>query len=199
MPKNDLFPPNLSITQKERSTLSGHRALVIWFTGLSGAGKTTLANTLEAALYQASVHTYLLDGDNVRSGLNSDLDFSLEGREENLRRVGELAKLFLDAGVVTLCTFISPYRKNREWIKNRVGAENFVEVFVDCPLETCERRDVKGLYKRARAGEIKDFTGIDAPFEEPEKPDIYLNTSEQALIDCIQILVDHIVPKLKLL
>jgi adenylylsulfate kinase len=187
----DIIPHQYRITRADRAALNRHKALAVWFTGLSGAGKSTLANALEVELVKMGIHTYILDGDNIRSGLNADLDFSESGRTENIRRIGEVTNLFVDAGIVVLSAFISPFRKDRESVRQIVGAENFVEVFVDCPLEICEQRDVKGLYKKARAGEIKNFTGIDSPFEAPINPDVYVNTHEQSLQECLDLLINY--------
>ena len=166
------------ISRKERTESLQQHPLILWFTGLSGSGKSTLADLVEQGLYERHVHTMLLDGDNIRHGLNSNIDFSPEGRKENIRRVGEVSRLFLDAGIVVITAFISPYREDREMVRTLAG-EDFVEIFVDCPLEICEQRDTKGLYKKARAGEIAEFTGISAPFEIPENPDITVRTAEE--------------------
>lgn len=176
----------------------GHRPLLIWFTGLSGSGKSTLSGLLEQELFERQVHTYLLDGDNVRKGLNKDLGFSKECRTENIRRIGETANLMLDAGLVVLAAFVSPFRKDRETVKELVGAENFLEVFVDCPLKVCEQRDVKGLYKKARDGKILDFTGVSSPFEAPERPDVHIRTSEQTLEVSLNELIQAVLPKIKI-
>lgn len=164
------------INRLDREKLNKHKSFLVWFTGLSGSGKSTIANLLEKKLHELNVHTYSLDGDNLRSGLNKNLTFSKEDRNENLRRTAEVAKLFVDAGVVTIAAFISPYIKTREEIKELVGAENYIEVFVNTSLEVCEQRDVKGLYKKARAGEIKDFTGISSAYEAPVNPTIEIKT-----------------------
>ena len=153
------------------------KGVIIWFTGLSGSGKSTIAVELEKILHRKGFFTYLLDGDNIRHGLNSDLSFSPEDREENIRRIGEVACLFMDAGLITIVSFISPYKKDRDRIREKAGKGRFIEVFVDCPLEVWEQRDVKGLYKMAREGKISDFTGIGAPYEKPEKPEIKVNSS----------------------
>lgn len=170
---------------------------LIWFTGLSGSGKSTLAVQLEAALHARGFKTYLLDGDNIRSGLNKDLAFTDEARVENIRRISEVCKLFLDAGVVLLSAFISPFRADREQVKHIVGEENYIEVFVDAPLEVCEQRDVKGLYKKARSGEVKNFTGISSPYERPEDPDILIETDKLSIEASIEVLMKAIVPKLE--
>ncbi|WP_457755224.1 adenylyl-sulfate kinase, partial [Thermovibrio ammonificans] len=152
------------ITRADRERLKGHKSFILWFTGLSGSGKSTLSHKVEEKLYEMGVHTYVLDGDNIRQGLNKDLGFSEEDRRENIRRIGEVAKLFVDAGVAVLTAFISPYRRDREFVRNLVDKGDFIEVYVKCPLEVCEQRDPKGLYKKARAGQIKNFTGIDDPY-----------------------------------
>ncbi len=194
---NNIIPHNHSVLLDDRIRKNGYQPKVIWFTGLSGSGKSTLSDELEKYLFTLNYNTYILDGDNVRTGLNRDLDFSEEGRKENIRRLGELCKLFLDAGIVVLTAFISPFIKDRETVRNLVGENNFIEVFVDCPLEVCEERDVKGLYAKARRGEIKNFTGIDSPFEEPLNPDIKVKTAELALHECLEILKKEIITKLK--
>ena len=192
----NIIPHNHTITQADRINRSGFKPVLIWFTGLSGSGKSTLAGALEVHLHNQGVLTYILDGDNIRTGLNKGLDFSEENRKENIRRISEVSKLFLDAGVITLTAFISPFRSDRQAGRELVGEENFIEVFVDCPLEICESRDVKGLYAKARRGEIKNFTGIDSPFEEPENPTVKVNTNKDTLDDCVRQLINEIVPKL---
>jgi len=193
----NIIPHDHAITQADRIERSGFKPVLIWFTGLSGSGKSTLAGALEVYLHTQGVPTYLLDGDNIRSGLNKDLDFSEEHRQENIRRISEVSGLFLDAGVVVLTAFISPFRSDRQAARDLVGEENFFEVFVECPIEVCEERDVKGLYAKARRGEIKNFTGIDSPFEEPQNPTIKVNTAEADLEACLHLLINKIVPKLK--
>jgi adenylylsulfate kinase len=163
------------VTREEREQQHGHQGVVLWFTGLSGSGKSTVAGVLEQALYRAGVNTYLLDGDNVRHGLCRDLGFSDDDRKENIRRVGEVAKLMVDAGLVVLTAFISPHRAERQMVRDLVGEGQFVEVYVDTPLAVCEARDPKGLYKKARAGELRNFTGIDSVYEAPEAPEIHLD------------------------
>lgn len=169
------------VSKDERANQKGQKPCILWFTGLSGSGKSTVANTLEGALFELGHHTYLLDGDNVRHGLNKDLGFSAEDRVENIRRIGESAKLFTDAGLIVLTAFISPYRSDREMVRELMGEGEFVEIFVDTPLEVCEERDPKGLYKKARAGEIKNFTGIDDPYEAPDNPEITLHTADESV------------------
>lgn len=169
------------ITQEAREQLNGHKAFTLWFTGLSGSGKSTLAHAVENALYARGCRTYVLDGDNIRHGLNKNLGFSPEDREENIRRIGEVSKLFTDGGVITLTAFISPYRADRDKAREIAVEGRFVEVYVKCDLAVCEERDPKGLYKKARAGEIPEFTGISAPYEEPEQAEIVVDTSNAAL------------------
>ncbi len=196
MSKN-IVKQEYQITRKERNIKNKHRSVVLWFTGLSGSGKSTLANQLEGHLHQQGFNTYVLDGDNIRGGLNADLDFTPEGRQENLRRIAETAKLFVDAGMVTLAAFISPLKKDREQIKKIIGADDFMEIYVKASVETCEKRDVKGLYKKARKGEIDNFTGISAPYETPENPDIVIDTVNQDLSESIEKLAAQVVPQLK--
>ena len=167
-------------------------SFIIRFTGLSGSGKSTLANLLEQKLYEKGILTYILDGDNVRTGLNRDLGFDDKARIENIRRLGEVCKLFLDAGVIVLTAFISPFRSDRETVRELVGKDNFHEVFVKCPLELCEERDVKGLYSKARAGKIPNFTGIDSPYEEPTNPELLINTSDTSLEESVAMLDNYV-------
>lgn len=181
MKSKNIVKQNYQLEKKDRNKQKKHKSFVIWFTGLSGSGKSTLANAVEQKLFKQNCHTYVLDGDNIRSGLNKDLDFSSDARKENIRRIGEVAKLFVDAGIIVLTAFISPFRADRKAIKDLLGEENFIEVFVNCPVEICEQRDVKGLYKKARKGEIKNFTGIDSPFENPENPSIEIPTHLESL------------------
>ncbi|GMV95332.1 MAG: hypothetical protein AMXMBFR82_51100 [Candidatus Hydrogenedentota bacterium] len=169
------------ITKEDREKQNGHKAVVIWFTGLSGSGKSTLAHAVENALHEAGCRTFVLDGDNIRHGLNKDLGFSPEDREENIRRIGEVASLFTQAGVIAMTAFISPYRADRDKARAIAGEGNFVEVYVKCALDVCEERDPKGLYKKARAGEIKEFTGISAPYEEPDHAELVVDTGAQTL------------------
>lgn len=174
-----------TVTRERREQQNGHKSVILWFTGLSGAGKSTLAHATEERLHQLGCRTFVFDGDNVRHGLCSDLGFSAEDREENIRRVGEMAKLFLEAGVISLTAFISPFRKDRERVRSLVPHGDFLEVYCKCGLEVCESRDVKGLYKRARAGEIKDFTGISSPYEEPEDAEIVVETDKLTLDESV--------------
>lgn len=170
-----------TVTRADREKINGHKACTVWLTGLSGSGKSTIAVDLEKRLWERGIRAYILDGDNIRHGLNKNLGFSPEDRTENIRRIGEVAKLFTEAGVVALTAFISPYRADRDQVRKIMADGDFVEVHVDCPVEVCEQRDVKGLYKKARAGEIKEFTGISAPYEAPEKPELTINTAGQSV------------------
>ncbi len=179
------------VTRTDRERLLGQRGVLLWFTGLSGSGKSTVANLAAQKLHESGKLTYLLDGDNVRHGINKDLGFSLADRKENIRRIGEVAKLFVDAGVITLASFISPLLEDRMDLRKLLGAD-FVEIFVDCSLEVCEARDPKGLYKKARSGEIKDFTGISSPYERPENPEISLQTGAQDLEECAEIILRYL-------
>lgn len=174
-----------TVTRERREQLNGHRSVILWFTGLSGAGKSTLAHATEERLHQLGCRTFVFDGDNVRHGLCSDLGFSAEDRVENIRRIGEMAKLFLEGGVISLTAFISPFRKDRERVRSLVPHGDFLEIYCKCGLEVCETRDVKGLYKRARAGEIKDFTGISSPYEEPEDAEIVVETDKLSLDESV--------------
>lgn len=187
-----------SVNREERRVNLGQNSFLMWFTGLSGSGKSTIANALEHKLHKMGYKTYALDGDNIRKGINKGLTFSPEDRTENIRRIAEVANLLLDAGIIVLAAFVSPYKKDRENIRNIVGNDNFVEIFVNTSLEECERRDVKGLYKKARAGEIKDFTGINAPYEAPDSPDIEIITDDLSLEQCVDIVFEQIRPKLKI-
>lgn len=197
MSKN-IVPHNYHITKQDRLKKNNHKSLLLWFTGLSGSGKSTIANLVENALFNDGINTYSLDGDNIRKGINNDLSFSAEDRTENIRRIAEVANLMLDSGLVVLAAFVSPYKKDRENIRTIVKDVNFVEIYVNTSLEECERRDVKGLYKKARLGEIKNMTGISAPYEAPENPDIEINTEEENIEDSVKRIVDFIKPKLNL-
>jgi len=185
-----------TITRANREKMNQHRSFLIWFTGLSGSGKSTIANLLEKKLHEQKIHTYTLDGDNLRRGLTKELTFSEADRNENLRRTAEVAKLFIDAGTVVIAAFISPYINMREQIKDIVGTENYVEVFVNTPLEVCEQRDVKGLYKKARTGELKNFTGISAPYETPINPFIEIDTVKETPEQAVQKILSMIKSKL---
>ena len=193
----NIIKEQFKIDLKQRKTLLGQNPKLIWFTGLSGSGKSTLANVLEAELHKSGFKTYALDGDNIRHGLSSDLTFTETDRVENIRRIGEVAKLFLDSGIIVLCSFISPFEKDRDFVRKLVGNDNFIEVFVDCPLEVCETRDKKGLYKKARNGEIKNFTGISSPFETPKNPSLTIKSSEEEIGFSLQRLVHFIEPQIR--
>lgn len=186
------------IGKSDRLKNNGHQAKVIWLVGLSGSGKSTLAGNIEAILHQKGYKTYLLDGDNVRLGLNNDLGFSSKDRTENIRRIAEVARLFNEAGIIVLSAFISPLESDRNQARELIGIENFIEIFVHCPLHICEKRDVKGLYAKARKGLIPNFTGIDAPFENPKQPDLTVNTETDPPELSLKKLLDFIEPKLKL-
>ncbi|NRB59556.1 MAG: adenylyl-sulfate kinase [Winogradskyella sp.] len=196
MEKN-IVTHSYQVSRHERRVRNNHNSFLIWFTGLSGSGKSTIANLVEKKLFSKGISTYSLDGDNIRKGINNDLSFSPEDRTENIRRIAEVANLMIDAGLVVLAAFVSPYKKDRINIRSIVKDVNFVEVFVNTSLEECERRDVKGLYKKARAGEIKNMTGISAPYEAPEDPDIEINTEEESAQEAADRIVDFIQDKLK--
>jgi adenylylsulfate kinase len=182
-----------TITRDHRHQLNGHKSAVLWFTGLSGSGKSTLAHAVEERLYKMNCRTFVLDGDNVRHGLCSDLGFSAEDRKENIRRIGEVAKLITEAGVIVATAFISPFKADRNVVRNLLPHGDFLEIFCDCSLEVCEKRDVKGLYKKARAGEIPEFTGISSPYESPDNPELIVNTGTHSLDEC----TDQVVGLLK--
>jgi len=196
--QENVIPHQFNITQEQRSSLKKHEAFLLWFTGLSGSGKSTIANALENTLYQKGIHTYTLDGDNVREGLNNNLSFSPEGRTENIRRIAEVANLMVDAGLVVLASFVSPYEQDRENIKKTVGANRYIEIFVNTSIEECERRDVKGLYAKARSGEIDNFTGINAPYEAPKSADIEIDTQNITIGEAVSIILKYIEEKLSL-
>ncbi|AKV95078.1 adenylylsulfate kinase [Marinobacter sp. CP1] len=183
------------ITRAERSVNKNQKPCLLWFTGLSGSGKSTIANALDVALHRRGYHTFLLDGDNVRHGLCSDLGFSDDDREENIRRVGEVCKLFADAGLIVMSAFISPFTSDRRMVRKLFPAGEFIEVFMDTPLETCEERDPKGLYRKARSGEIKHFTGIDSPYEIPSHPELRLDTSTMSVEACVDTLIAYLLER----
>jgi len=188
----NLTEANFQITRAQKEKLNGHKSFVVWLTGFSGSGKSTIANALEVSLFEKGIRSFCLDGDNTRLGINKDLGFSSADRTENIRRVAEMSKLFLESGTIVITSFISPLISDREMAKNIIGDSDFVEVFINCPLEICEERDVKGLYAKARRGEIKDFTGIDSPFEEPLKADIELYTNQNSIEECVEIIMEKI-------
>jgi adenylylsulfate kinase len=179
-----------SISKEARRKQNNHSSFVLWFTGLSGSGKSTVANALAQKLYDQNIRNYVLDGDNIRNGLNRDLSFSDEDRSENIRRISEVSKLFVDNGTVVLTAFISPFIQDREMAKRIVSEEEFIEIFVSCPIEECEKRDPKGLYSKARKGEIRDFTGIDSPYEEPISPDFTIYTNEQSVSEIVESILN---------
>lgn len=181
-----------TITRADRETLHKHKGAIIWFTGLSGSGKSTLSHAVEDILHKSGCSTIVLDGDNIRHGLNGDLGFSDAARVENIRRIGEVSKLFVEAGVIVLTAFISPFRSDRDRVRGIVQPGDFIEVFCDAPLDVCEQRDPKGLYKKARAGEIKEFTGISSPYEAPEMPELVINTGAADLDACARQVVAHL-------
>jgi adenylylsulfate kinase len=196
--KENIIPHSYQISRQDRQEGNKHNSFLMWFTGLSGSGKSTIANVVEQELFKLGIKTYILDGDNIRKGINSDLTFSPEDRTENIRRIAEVANLMVDSGLVVLAAFVSPYKKDRENIKNIVKDVNFVEIYVNTSVEECERRDVKGLYKKARAGEIKNMTGISAPYEAPENPNVEIKTENASVEQAVNQVIDYIKPKLKL-
>ena len=195
--KLNIIKQDYKITKSDREKLNGHRSFLIWFTGLSGSGKSTLANMVEMELHKKGLSTFSLDGDNIRQGINKDLSFTQVDRSENIRRIAEIGRLMIDSGLITLAAFISPYIEDREHIKNIVGVDNFIEIYINTSLSECERRDVKGLYKKARAGKIKNMTGISAPYEAPINPDLEIVTDNQDVETSVKIIFDFIIRKLK--
>lgn len=181
------------VSQAERAVIKKQKPCLLWYTGLSGSGKSTVANAVDALLYKRAAHSYLLDGDNVRHGLNGDLGFSDEDRIENIRRISEVAKLFIDSGLIVSTAFISPFASDRAMAKAKLNEGEFIEVFIDTPIAVCEQRDPKGLYKKARAGEIKDFTGIDSVYDIPENPQIHVKTAEKSIEQCAEQIVNYLV------
>src|SRR3954462_4089639 len=181
-----------SLTKKNRREQNGHNSFVLWFTGLSGSGKSTLANAVAARLFNDKVRNYVLDGDNIRHGLNKDLGFSEEDRTENIRRIGEVAKLFVDSGQVVLTAFISPFQADRKIVRDLLEEKEFIEVYVKCPIDTCEQRDPKGLYVKARQGLIKDFTGINSPYEEPVKPELVIDTHSFSIEENVEQVIQYL-------
>ena len=192
----NIIPHSYRITLDERRKLNRHNSFLVFFTGLSGSGKSTIANALELHLFEMNIRTYVLDGDNIRRGINRGLGFTPEDRSENNRRIGEIAKLFIDAGTVVLAAFVAPYEKDRQFIRKTVGSKNYIEVFINTPLEICEERDVKGLYKKARKGEIKNMTGISAPYEIPLSPDVEI-TSDKEVEESVETIYCCLKDKLK--
>ena len=196
--KKNIIRHTYQVSVTNRRKANKHNSFLIWFTGLSGSGKSTIANLVEQVLHKRGIKTYTLDGDNIRKGINNDLSFSPQDRTENIRRIAEIANLMIDAGLVVLAAFVSPYKKDRENIKKTVKDVNFVEIYINTSIEECERRDVKGLYKKAKAGEIKNMTGVSAPYEAPKTPDIEIKTEEESIEDSVTKIIDFITPKLKL-
>jgi adenylylsulfate kinase len=195
MATNNIVWHDSSVTKEERRKKNNYQSMCIWFTGLSGSGKSTLANALARHLFEANIQTYVLDGDNIRHGLNKDLGFTDEDRKENIRRIGEVSKLFVDGGQIVLTAFISPFREDRQQVRDILSDDEFFEVYVKCSLDECEVRDPKGLYKKARNNEIKHFTGIDSPYEEPENPAIIVDTETQTVEESVKQIVDYLVQK----
>lgn len=189
-PSGNIVWHRATVTRARRAQMSGHGSVILWFTGLSGAGKSTLAHAVEERLHQLGCRTFVLDGDNVRHGLCADLGFSAADRTENIRRIGEVSKLFIEAGVITLTAFISPFRNDRKRVRALVAPGDFIEIYCRCALDVCEQRDVKGLYKRARAGEVLEFTGISAPYEEPENPELVVETDQYSVEECTAKVVE---------
>ncbi|NOZ70178.1 MAG: adenylyl-sulfate kinase [Deferribacteres bacterium] len=189
---NNVIWHRATVTREKRERLNGHRSVILWFTGLSGAGKSTLAHAVEEQLHQMRCRTFVFDGDNVRHGLNSNLGFSREDRKENIRRIGEMCKLFIEAGVIALAAFISPYREDRASVRRLVSEGDFIEIYCNCSIEICERRDVKGSYARARRGEIPEFTGVSAPYEVPENPELVMDTGNTPLENCVERIVEYL-------
>ncbi|BAT71072.1 adenylylsulfate kinase [Thermosulfidibacter takaii ABI70S6] len=194
MSKNIFVHPH-KVTREDREKIKNQKGCVLWFTGLSGSGKSMIANEVEYRLNKMGFHTYLLDGDNIRHGLNQDLGFSAKDRSENIRRIAEVVKLFVDAGIIVLTAFISPFIKDREQAKDIIGKDRFIEIFVDTPLEECIKRDPKGLYKKALRGEIRDFTGIDSPYERPNNPDIHIKTLKEDISTATQKIINYLIQK----
>jgi len=195
--KLHIIPHQHAISKEDRERQNGHKGHVLWFTGLSGSGKSTVASAVERKLHQQGIRTFILDGDNVRTGLNNDLDFSAASREENIRRIAHVSALLKDAGLVVLSAFVSPYQKDRDFVRESAQGD-FSEIFISTPLEVCEQRDVKGLYAKARAGQISNFTGISAPFEEPTNPELDVPTHELSIENATAMVVDYINPKIAL-
>jgi adenylyl-sulfate kinase len=192
---DDIVWHDHKVVRSQRAENKNQKPCLLWFTGLSGSGKSTIANALDVALHNRGYHTFLLDGDNVRHGLCKDLAFSDHDREENIRRVGEVCKLFADAGLIVLSAFISPFNSDRRLVRKLFPAGEFIEVFMDAPIETCESRDPKGLYQKARSGQIKDFTGIDSPYELPAHPELRLDTSRMSVGDCVEVLIAYLLER----
>jgi adenylylsulfate kinase len=192
---NHLTWHHSSVTKKNRHLLNGHKSCVLWFTGLSGSGKSTIANAVDHALFQTGLRSYVLDGDNIRHGLNSDLSFDAADRKENIRRIGEVAKLFVDSGQLVLSAFISPFQEDRKLVREMFEAEEFIEIFLKCPIQVCENRDPKGLYKKARKGDIPEFTGISSPYEMPSRPEIVIETDNMTIEESVEKIIAYLKDK----
>ncbi len=192
MEKTNIIYHAASVTREKRNQLNNHKSVVIWFTGLSGSGKSTLAHSVEEILFNKGCRTYVLDGDNVRHGLNSDLDFSHKDRTENIRRISEVTKLMMEAGLIVMTAFISPFRDDRIAVRNLISDGDFIEIYCKASLETCEKRDIKGLYKRAKAGEIKNYTGINSPYEAPKNPELIVDTDKEELEESVSRIVNYL-------
>ena len=192
MKSSNVIYHQATVTRKRRNKLNDHRSIVLWFTGLSGSGKSTLAHALEEKLFQKNCRTFVLDGDNVRHGLNSNLDFSQPGRTENIRRISEVSKLMMESGLIVMTAFISPFNKDRNEARKLISSEDFIEIYCKASIETCETRDVKGLYKRARKGEIANYTGIDSPYEAPENPELIIDTDNQSLEESVSTILSFL-------
>lgn len=184
-----------TVTKQQRREKNKHHSCVLWFTGLSGSGKSTVANAVAKRLFEDHINSYVLDGDNIRFGINKDLGFSEEDRTENIRRIGEVSKLFVDSGQVVLTAFISPFREDRDKVRDLLNEDEFIEIYIKCSLEACEARDPKGLYEKARQGIIKDFTGISSPYEEPNNPEIIVDTEENSIEECVELIVKYLKDK----
>ena len=192
MKSSNVIYHQATVTRKRRNKLNDHRSVVLWFTGLSGSGKSTLAHALEEKLFQKNCRTFVLDGDNVRHGLNSNLDFSQPGRTENIRRISEVSKLMMESGLIVMTAFISPFNKDRNEARKLISSDDFIEIYCKASIETCETRDVKGLYKRARKGEIANYTGIDSPYEAPENPELIIDTDNQSLEESVSTILSFL-------
>lgn len=190
--KNNVYWHHATVSREKREAQNGHKSFILWFTGLSGSGKSTLAHAIEQKLHETGHKTFVFDGDNVRHGLNKDLGFSFDDRKENIRRIGEMCKLFIEAGVISITAFISPFKKDRDMIRQMVNDCDFIEIYCNCSLDICENRDVKGIYARARKGEISDFTGISSPYEVPDNPEIIADTGCAPLEDCVRKIIDYL-------
>mgnify|MGYP000389186624 CR=1 FL=1 len=191
--KRNIYWHKGQITRRDRERVQGYKGCTLWLTGLSGSGKSTIAHKLEERLFERGIRSYVLDGDNIRFGLNKDLGFSREARQENIRRVAEVAKLFTDAGIINIIAFISPYLQDRLTARNIQEPGDFIEIYIKCPISICEKRDPKGIYKKARAGLIKEFTGIDDPYEEPKNPEIVIETDKESLDGCVNKIVNYLI------